>query len=222
MTQTSNFIPYTFNKKSTEEMLKSSLDFYHKMSSRRSIRHFSEESFPIEVIENLIKTASTAPSGAHKQPWTYCIVANKELKRKIRIAAEKEEFENYNGRMSEEWLQDLAIFETDWKKPFLEIAPYLVIVFKQTYGFTNNEKSKHYYVNESIGLSVGLFLAAAHQAGLATLTHTPSPLNFLTEILERPINEKPFLLIPVGYPAVGARVPDIKRKELDEIVVYYR
>ena len=222
MQQMSNFIPYTFNKRSSEEMLKSSLDYYHEMSSRRSIRHFSEESVPIEVIENLIKTASTAPSGANKQPWTYCIVSNKELKRKIRVAAEKEEFENYNGRMSEEWLEDLAVFETDWKKPFLEIAPYLVIVFKQTYGLKNNEKTKHYYVNESIGLSVGLFLAAAHQAGLATLTHTPSPLNFLTEILERPINEKPFLLIPIGYPAVGARVPDIKRKELDEIVVYYR
>lgn len=222
MQQMSNFIPYTFNKRSSEEMLKSSLDYYHEMSSRRSIRHFSEESVPIEVIENLIKTASTAPSGANKQPWTYCIVSNKELKRKIRVAAEKEEFENYNGRMSEEWLEDLAVFETDWKKPFLEIAPYLVIVFKQTYGLKNNEKTKHYYVNESIGLSVGLFLAAAHQAGLATLTHTPSPLNFLTEILERPLNEKPFLLIPIGYPAVGARVPDIKRKELDEIVVYYR
>jgi len=222
MPKTSQYIPYDYEKITAREMLENSDSFFRMMDKRRTIRHFSDEEIPIEVIENLVKTASTAPSGAHKQPWTYCIVSNPELKSKIRKAAEKEEFDNYNGRMSEEWLNDLAVFETNWEKPFLEIAPYLIVIFKQTYGMNGDKKTKHYYVNESVGISVGLFIAAAHQAGLATLTHTPSPLNFLTQLLNRPINEKPFLLIPIGYPAVGASVPRIKRKQLDDFVVSYK
>jgi nitroreductase len=222
MPKTSQYVPYDYEKITAKEMLENSDSFFKKMDKRRTIRHFSDEEIPIEVIENLVKTASTAPSGAHKQPWTYCIVSNPELKSKIRKAAEKEEFENYNGRMSEEWLNDLAVFETNWEKPFLEIAPYLIVIFKQTYGMNGDQKTKHYYVNESVGISVGLFIAAAHQAGLATLTHTPSPLNFLTQLLNRPINEKPFLLIPIGYPAVGASVPRIERKQLEDFVVSYK
>lgn len=222
MPKSSNYIPFEYEKIQSNEMLEKSDSFFKMMNKRRSIRHFSDEEIPIEVIENIVKTASTAPSGAHKQPWTYCIVSNPELKSKIRKAAEKEEFDNYNGRMSEEWLNDLAVFETNWEKPFLEIAPYLVVIFKQTYGMNDDQKAKHYYVNESVGISAGLFIAAAHQAGLATLTHTPSPLNFLTQLLNRPINEKPFLLIPIGYPAVGASVPRIERKQLEDFVVSYK
>lgn len=222
MSKSSNYIPFEYEKIQSNEMLEKSDSFFKMMNKRRSIRHFSDEEIPIEVIENIVKTASTAPSGAHKQPWTYCIVSNPELKSKIRKAAEKEEFDNYNGRMSEEWLNDLAVFETNWEKPFLEIAPYLVVIFKQTYGMNDDQKTKHYYVNESVGISAGLFIAAAHQAGLATLTHTPSPLNFLTQLLNRPINEKPFLLIPIGYPAVGASVPRIERKQLEDFVVSYK
>ncbi len=203
------------------ELLLRSKVFYQKMKTRRSVRHFSNRKVPIEVINTLLKTAGTAPSGAHKQPWTFCVVSSQELKRKIRQAAEKEEFENYNGRMSDEWLRDLAKFDTNWQKPFLEIAPYLIVVFKQSYGLKENKKQKHYYVNESVGIAAGLLIAAAHEAGLVTLTHTPSPLNFLSTLLKRPKNEKPYLLIPIGYPLDEAKVPTLKRKQFDEIVVHY-
>lgn len=206
---------------SQRQLLLRSKTFYQKMKTRRSVRHFSDRQVPIEVINTLVKTAGTAPSGAHKQPWTFCVVSNAEIKKKIREAAEKEEFENYNGRMSDEWLHDLAKFDTNWQKPFLEIAPYLIVVFKQSYGLEENHKTKHYYVNESVGIATGLLIAAAHDAGLVTLTHTPSPLNFLSTLLKRPRNEKPYLLIPVGYPLDDAKVPSLKRKELDEIVVHY-
>ena len=203
------------------EMLQRSREFYHFMDKRRTIRDFSDKPVPLDVIENILMAASSAPSGAHKQPWTFCVVSQPKLKRKIREAAEKEEYQNYHGRMSDEWLSDLAPFGTDWHKPFLETAPYLIIVFKKAYGLVDGEKKKNYYVNESVGLATGFLLTAIHNAGLASLTHTPSPMNFLQEILERPENERPFLLIPVGYPAEEALVPDISRKKLEEVMVLY-
>ncbi|RMG19966.1 MAG: nitroreductase family protein, partial [Bacteroidetes bacterium] len=205
-----------------EEMIRRSEAFYQWMNQRRSLRHFSDRPVPREVIENLIKTASTAPSGAHKQPWTFCAVGNAELKRQIRMAAEEEERVNYGGRMSESWLEDLAPLGTDEHKPFLEIAPWLIVVFRRPYELSPDGKKKNnYYVNESVGLACGFLLAAIHEAGLVALTHTPSPMNFLCKILKRPSNERPFLLIPVGYPADDARVPDIHRKKLDEIAVFF-
>ncbi len=215
------FHPLDYTAPSTAELKKRANNVYEVMNRRRSVREFSDRPIPKEVIDQLLLTASTAPSGAHKQPWTFCVVSNPELKKKIREAAEKEEYENYNGRMSEEWLNDLAKFDTNWQKPFLEIAPYLIIVFKQSYGMVDGKKTKHYYVNESVGIATGLLIAAAHQVGLVTLTHTPSPLNFLSKVLNRPENEKPYLLIPIGYPLEGTQVPSLERKQLDEIVVSY-
>ena len=176
----------------------------------------------MEVMENIIMTAATAPSGAHKQPWSFCLVSDPALKSKIRQAAEAEEYENYHGRMSEEWLADLQPFATDWHKPFLEIAPYLIVVFKKAYDLDEDgQKHKNYYVNESVGIAAGFLLAAIHNAGLVALTHTPSPMNFLQAILERPGNERPFLLIPVGYPAEEAEVPELKRKKKEEVLSFY-
>lgn len=215
------FMPYKGVRFSKAEMLQRSREFCQFMNKRRTVRDFSDKPVPLEVVENIIMTASSAPSGANKQPWSFCVVCDPELKRQIREAAEKEEYLNYHGRMSEEWLADLAPLGTDWQKPFLETAPYLIIVFKKAYGLENGEKKKNYYVNESVGLAAGLLLAAIHNAGLASLTHTPSPMNFLQEILERPENERPFLLIPVGYPAEEAQVPDINRKGLKDVMVLY-
>ncbi|MCB0614563.1 MAG: nitroreductase family protein [Phaeodactylibacter sp.] len=215
------FILYERVQYSQAEMIQRSRDFYHFMDKRRTVRNFSDQPVPLEVIENILLAASSAPSGAHKQPWTFCVVGQPGLKRKIREAAEKEEYQNYHGRMSDEWLADLATFGTDWHKPFLETAPYLIIVFKKAYDLVDGEKKKNYYVNESVGLATGFLLTAIHNAGLASLTHTPSPMNFLQEILERPENERPFLLIPVGYPAEEALVPDISRKKLEEVMVLY-
>ena len=176
----------------------------------------------IEGTENIILAASTAPSSAHKQPWTFCVVSDQSLKSRIRAAAEKEEQESYNGRMPEEWLKDLAPIGTDWQKPFLETAPYLIIVFKRSYEpEAGGHKHQNYYVTESVGLACGFLLAAIHHAGLVALTHTPSPMNFLARILNRPENEKPFLLIPVGYAAEECWVPDLKRKALDEVCCWY-
>lgn len=215
------FIPLEFRKLSPEEQKERVEAFYNLMSKRRSVRTFSNEEVPLEVIEKIIETASTAPSGANKQPWTFCVVSNPELKTKIREAAEKEEYENYHGRMSDRWLKDLEPFGTDWKKPFLEIAPYLIIVFKRAYEMEDGKKVNNYYVNESVGLASGMLIAAIHNAGLVALTHTPSPMNFLTKLLERPENERPILLIPVGFPAEGTEVPDISRKELKKVMVHY-
>lgn len=215
------FKKYTGLEFSKEEQIKRSQEFYELMDKRRSLRFFSDQSIPEEVINNIIMTASTAPSGAHKQPWKFCVVQSTEMKKAIRKAAEEEEFENYNGRMSEDWLKDLEKFDTNWEKPFLEIAPALIVVFKQTYGFEKGDKSKNYYVNESVGLATGLLLAAIHNAGLISLTHTPSPLNFLSKVLNRPENEKPFLLIPIGYPANEAVVPILERKKLKEVMEKY-
>jgi len=216
-------IPYQNEGFSAEEMLKNSEDFYQFLDSRRSVRHFSDKSVHQEVIENLIRAAGTAPSGAHKQPWKFCAVSNSELKSKIREAAEKEEEESYTNRMSERWLKDLAPLGTDANKEFLEIAPWLIIVFKEVYEVDeNNEKQNNYYVNESVGIACGMLISAILNAGLVTLTHTPSPMNFLAELLERPKNERAYLLLPVGYASEDALVPDIYRNSLDEISKFYK
>jgi iodotyrosine deiodinase len=205
------------------EMEERSRQFFSWMDTRRTVREFSNRPVPETVIQYLLKTASTAPSGAHKQPWTFCVVSNPELKKSIREAAEKEERESYSGRMSDEWLQDLAPLGTNWEKPFLEIAPYLIIVFKRSYEFeADGHKRQNYYVTESCGLACGFLLTAIHNAGMVALTHTPSPMNFLSALLQRPANEKPFLLIPTGYPAEECWVPDLQRKPLETISKWYR
>ncbi len=214
-------VPYRGQRFSPAESLQRSREYLKYMSRRRSLRAFSDKPVPKEVIENIVLTAGSAPSGANKQPWVFCLVSNPEMKRRIRQAAEKEEYENYHQRMSEEWLRDLEPFGTDWHKEFLEEAPWLIVVFKKAYDVIDGKKYKNYYVNESVGLACGFLLTAVHQAGLVALTHTPSPMNFLQEILQRPENERPFLLIPVGYPPADAEVPDIGRKTLDEIAVFY-
>lgn len=220
-----NGFPFTkYVKKSFEidEMTHRAASFYNWMAERRTVRDFSDKPIPKEVIENIILTASTAPSGAHKQPWTFCVVHNPEIKKQIRIEAEKEEYESYTKRMPEDWKADLLPLQTDWKKEFLEIAPYLIIVFKKSYDFdTEGNKTNTYYANESCGIACGFLLTAIHNAGLAALTHTPSPMNFLSKILNRPINEKPFLLVPVGYAAEECWVPDIKRRELSVVISWY-
>ena len=216
-------IAYTSEQLDSEEMISRSDRFYEFLDERRSVRHFSDKMVPEDVIRNIIKTAGTAPSGAHKQPWKFCAVSNADLKTKIREAAEKEEKENYNNRMSERWLKDLAPLGTDTNKEFLETAPWLIVVFKEAYEIDENgEKNTNYYVNESVGIACGMLIAAIHNAGLVTLTHTPSPMNFLADLLERPKNERAFLLLPVGYAAKEAFVPDIKRKELSEICDFYK
>jgi len=216
------FLPYRLPINSEQKLIEISRQHFKWSDRRRSVREFSDHPVPREVIENLIKTASTAPSGAHKQPWLFCAVSNPEMKREIRLAAEAEERENYASRMSESWKKDLEVFDTNWQKPFLETAPWLVIVFKKIYDLDENQqKIQHYYVSESVGLACGFFLQAVHQAGLAALTHTPSPMNFLSKILHRPAHEKPYLLIPIGYPAQDALVPKLKRKDPEKISVFY-
>ncbi len=222
MDQSFPFIPYRPPSYPEEEMRARAKSLFDQLNARRSVRHFSDKPVPLDIMEAIIQTAGTAPSGANKQPWTFCLVSNPEIKRQIRMAAEKEEYENYHGRMSEEWLRDLAPLGTNWEKPFLEIAPYLIVVFKKAYDIAGAQKHKNYYVQESVGLACGLLIAAIHHAGLVCLTHTPSPMNFLQEILKRPENEKPFLLLPVGYAAQETTVPDIRRKPLQDICVYYR
>ena len=199
-------------------MLAAVRDFRDTARLRRSVRAFSSDPVPDEVIDLAIEAAASAPSGANMQPWRFVVVKDPTLKRAIREAAEKEEYENYHGRMSPEWLRALAPLETDWHKEFLEIAPFLIVVFKEDYGLgPDGSHVHHYYVNESVGIACGILLAALNAAGLATLTHTPSPMGFLREILGRPANEKAFLLIPLGYPADGCRVPDLRKKRLEEI-----
>jgi iodotyrosine deiodinase len=205
----------------TPELLEKTRAFYNWADTRRTVREISDKPIPREVIQDLIMTASSAPSGAHKQPWTFCAVSSLDIKSKIREAAEKEEYDSYNGRMSERWLNDLKPIATDWHKPFLEKAPWLIIVFKKVYEHEHGEKHNNYYVNESVGIACGMLITAIHNAGLVTITHTPSPMNFLTNILERPTNERPFLLLPIGYPEDDVYVPDFKRKPLDEVAVFY-
>lgn len=193
--------------------------FSARMAGRRTVREFSSEPVPRELIIEAVRIAGRAPSGANQQPWHFVVVSDPAIKREIREAAEAEERENYDRRFPDDWLAALAPFGTDWQKPFLETAPYLIVVFTVTYGLSSAEqKIKHYYVNESVGIATGFLLTALHLAGLATLTHTPSPMGFLGRILGRPANERPYLLIPVGYPAEQAQVPDIEKKPLDEIV----
>lgn len=217
------FIPLSLPHLTDEESLSRSTSYYEWIDQRRSVRDFSDEAVSEKVIRNILMSASSAPSGAHKQPWTFCVVSDPKLKRQIREAAEKEEYDSYHGRMTPEWLEDLKPLQTDWKKPFLESAPYLIIVFRKAYDVTSDgQKKNNYYVNESVGIACGFLLTAIHNAGLVALTHTPSPMNFLMSILNRPENERPFLLIPVGYPAKNALVPALKRKALEEIAVFYR
>ena len=210
-------IPLGFNRLKENDMLERAERYFEEMDRRRSVRFFSDDPVPRELIERAIQTANTAPSGAHKQPWTFVAISSSDIKRSIREAAEKEEKESYGGRMSEEWLKALEPFATTWEKPFLEIVPWIVVCFAQNYGVDENgEKVKHYYVQESCGIACGMFISALHHMGLATLTHTPSPMKFLSEILKRPKNEKPFILFPIGYPLHDATVPVLKRKSLAE------
>ena len=214
-------MPYkkiNFSKISTDEMNLRSKSLLHQIQQRRSVRDFSSQNVPIEVIKNCIKTAASAPSGANKQPWHFSLVQNKKIKKEIRVAAESEEKQFYEHRASKEWLEDLNQFGTDWKKPFLETAPFLIIIFSQVFEKNaDGENKKNYYVNESVGIAAGFLLAALHNAGLATLTHTPSPMNFLKKILKRPDNERAYLLIPVGYPTENAKVPIISKKPFSKI-----
>ena len=212
---------YTAPSYPTKIMEQKSIEFYESMNQRRTVRDLSSEPVDKSIINRLIQTASTAPSGAHKQPWTFCVISSASIKKEIRKAAEAEEKESYDHRMSDRWLNDLKPMATDWHKPFLENAPWLIVVFKQAYELGHKEKQNNYYVNESVGIACGLLITAIHQVGLATLTHTPSPMAFLTKILNRPKNERPFLLLPVGYAAESAYVPDLKRKPLKEVAVYY-
>lgn len=222
MNEKQPFIPYSTTESSSEDLIKNSEKYFQEISKRRSIRDFSDKEVPKEVIENIIKAAGSAPSGAHKQPWTFCVISNTKLKSEIRKLAEKEEYENYHGRMSDSWKEDLEHLGTDHIKEFLEVAPYLIVVFKKVFDLDKDKnKSQNYYVNESVGIAVGFLITAIHQAGLVTLTHTPSPMKFLQTALRRPKNEKAFLLLPVGYPAKDCKVPDLKRKNLDEISFWF-
>ncbi|HEY0141892.1 MAG TPA: nitroreductase family protein [Thermoanaerobaculia bacterium] len=212
-------VPYIRERLSHEESIAAARAFLDTALLRRTVREFSGDPIPIEALELAIAAAASAPSGANMQPWQFVIVTDPAIKQQIRAAAEKEEYDSYNGRMPEEWLRALAPLQTDWRKEFLEIAPALIVVFKEEYGLAaDGAKVTHYYVNESVGIACGFLLAALNAAGLATLTHTPSPMGFLREILQRPKNEKPYLLIPVGYPAAECRVPDIQKKGLAKIV----
>lgn len=211
-------IPLAFRSVPESEQESRADEFLELMRTRRTVRDYSDREVPIELIQKAIATAGTAPSGANMQPWRFVVVRDAEVKRQIRAAAEKEEHESYHGRMSDKWLRRLAVLGTDEHKPFLETAPYLIVVFRINSVEENGETEPTYYSQESVGIAVGILLAALHNVGLATLTHTPSPMKFLQEILGRPKNEVPFVIIPVGYPAQGAEVPDIGRKELSEIL----
>jgi nitroreductase len=224
------FEPLAFERLPEADMTRRSRAFLSRIAARRTVRDFSSEPVPFGLIENAVKAASLAPSGANRQPWRFVVVSDPEVRRAIRVAAEAEEKESYERRMPEEWLEALAPLGTDWHKPFLETAPYLIAVFRMDWepeppaggvddGTLHRGKRKNYYVAESVGIACGFLLAALHFSGLATLTHTPSPMGFLNGILGRPAHEKPYLLVPVGYPADGARVPVIRKKELGEVLV---
>lgn len=224
MTETNYpFVAYRQVRFEEDEMIRRSREFYEFMDRRRSVRMFSDKDVPEEIINNIIKTASTAPSGAHKQPWVFCVIRNADLKHKIRELAEEEEKKNYDSRMSERWLKDLAPLGTDDVKEFIDIAPWIIVVMKKSYDFDEDgTKTNNYYVNESVGIASGFLIASIHNAGLVTLTHTPSPMNFIAKALDRPENEKPYLLLPVGYAAEDCEVPDLNRKDLNEIAIYYK
>lgn len=222
MSHTGQFIKLDFERLSLEEQQERSEAFLARMKTRRTVREYSTKPVPFELIQNAIQTAGTAPSGANQQPWTFVVVSNPEIKQKIRNAAEIEEKESYENRMSDEWLEALAPLGTDWHKPHLEDAPYLIVIFRQVYGIgEDGKKIKHYYVDESVGIASGMLIASLHLAGLATLTHTPSPMKFLQEILQRPDNERATMILTVGYPADDAEVPDLSKKSLNEIMVHF-
>lgn len=217
-----NFIPLADYKSLPEtEMIERSKEFYNEIRKRRTVREFSDSMVPSEVIKNCIKAAGTAPNGANLQPWHFVVVSNKGIKHKIRIAAEEEEKEFYKKRAPKEWLEALEPLGTDEHKQFLETAPYLIVIFSKSYDLRpDGKKVKQYYSIESTGIAAGILITALHHSGLVTLTHTPSPMGFLNEILKRPVNEKPFLILVAGYPADDVRVPDIKKKSLDEITSF--
>ena len=207
-----------FKKFTSKKMGRESARFLSGIKSRHTVRDFSDKDISLEIIFNCIRAAASSPSGANKQPWHFVVVKDKELKKQIRVAAEKEEKEFYTHRATKEWLQDLNQFGTDWKKPFLEIAPYLIVVFRKKYDINKSgSKKKNYYVNESVGIASGVLLTALHLSGLATLTHTPSPMGFLGDILGRPKNESAYLLIPTGLPSESAMIPDISKKPFTDV-----
>ena len=219
-----SMLPLDFERLDESEMRARAQAMLRRFQSRRTVRHFSKDPLPLDVVRAAIRAAGTAPSGAHKQPWHFCLITDPKLKAKIREAAEKEEFENYHGRMNDEWLEDLKPFGTDHLKPHLEDAPALIAVFRQSWSvqpYASNGRAQHYYVQESVGIACGMLLAALHECGIASLTHTPSPMRFLEQILDRPSNEKAFLLIPIGYPKTGCQVPDIQRKRIEEIATEF-
>jgi iodotyrosine deiodinase len=217
-----NFIPLKdFKEYSPEEMIERTESFYNQVKQRRTVRKFSNNPVPEEVINNCIRAAGTAPSGANLQPWHFVVVSDPKIKKQIRTAAEEEEKEFYTKRAPKEWLDALAPLGTDENKPFLEKAPNLIAIFSKSYDLLpDGRKIKQYYSQESVGIACGILITAIHNAGLVSLTHTPSPMNFLNQILERPINERPFLLLVVGLPAKEAKVPDIQKKQLSEIVTF--
>ena len=210
-----------YKKKTSQDMIDLSTQFMNVMATRRSVREFSDEDIPDKVLENIIRTAMSAPSGANKEPWQFSVVKDKTVKKKIRKAAEAEEKKFYKERATEEWLKDLNKFATDWRKPFLEEAPALIVVFRQSYDNSGSLKRKNYYVGESVGIASGFLITAIHNAGLVSLTHTPSPMGFLEKILKRPTNEKAFLLIPVGYPEPNTQVPMLKKRRYKNTVRIY-
>ena len=218
----SKFIPYsTYREYHLEEMCERAQTFREEMQCRRTIRTFSSRPVPREIIEECIRAAGTAPNGANMQPWHFVVVGDAALKRDIRLAAEKEEREFYQQKAPPDWLEALAPLGTDEHKPFLETAPYLIVIFAQSYGvLPDGRKVKHYYVQESVGIATGLLITALHHAGLASLTHTPSPMNFLNDILRRPSYERPFLILVVGYPAENVQVPTISKKSLQDIATF--
>lgn len=218
------FHPLDFTRIPAEESIERAHAFTAMMRSRRSVRHFSTDPVPLEVVEQAIATAGTAPSGANQQPWRYVVVQDPDVKRRIREAAEAEEQESYAHRMSQEWLDALAPLGTTWQKPYLETVPYIIVCFRLDYGIETDSdgterRVKHYYPGESMGISVGMLITALHNAGLATLTHTPSPMGFLNQVLKRPRNERAFVVLPVGYPADECEVPVISKKPLDDIML---
>jgi len=216
------FVPYRPERLPLDEMRRRAEEFHELMARRRSVRFFSPEPVPRDLIETAIRTASSAPSGAHRQPWRFVVVGDPDLKRRIREAAEREERENYlGGRMPPEWQEAVAPLGTDWQKPFLETAPWLVVVFAEVHGLNpDGGVRKNYYVKESVGIACGLFIAALQNMGLATLTHTPSPMRFLGRILGRPEHERAYILFPVGYPAPDCEVPDLRRKSLEDVAFW--
>jgi iodotyrosine deiodinase len=217
-----NHVPLAFQKRTLEDMRARASAFAQDLTRRRSVRSFSAEPVPRDLIETAIRTAGTAPNGANQQPWHFAVVANPDLKRRIREAAETEERAFYSGRAPQAWLDALAPLGTDADKPFLEIAPYLIVIFAQPHGIAPDGSSvKHYYVQESVGIATGFLIAALHTAGLATLTHTPNPMKFLNTILERPDHERAFLILVVGYPTEDATVPSITKKPLEDIATFF-